>query len=91
MLKFVSCCEAAGQSDVGYYADEEFEGLEQVTLVHERLGGHKKYPLISNDFASGISLPRVEAFPGVGDAARWVSRETAYALYGIANPNNFEV
>jgi hypothetical protein len=27
----------------------------------------------------------------VGDAARWVSRETAYALYGIGNPNSFEV
>jgi hypothetical protein len=69
---------------------EEFEGFEPVGLVHERLGWHKKYPLISNDFAGGISLPRVGGFPGVGDAANWVTRERAYALYGIGNPNNFE-
>lgn len=71
------------------FQGEEFEGVEQVRLVHESLGWHRKYPLITNDFAGGISLPRVGAFPGVGDAAKWVTRETAYALYGIGNPNNF--
>jgi hypothetical protein len=71
------------------FQSEEFEGFEQVRLVHESLGWHRKYPLITTDFAGGISLPKVGTFPGVGDAAKWITRETAYALYGIGNPNNF--
>jgi hypothetical protein len=73
--------KAARVANSEIYERDNPHGLDLVPFVAPQLGWHDKY-FNAPDFVDGISLPAIGTFPGVGAAAKWVTREYMYALTG---------